>query len=105
MTAPTTSQPFTLRDALEHVRSTLKLRHIDEASDEQVEEAIRIADEALAEQSIMVTLRRAEFLMRRASEGDHQALEKLADAARGCRVALAAMGAMTDADGLDDQED
>jgi len=38
----------TVREALEHVRSTLKLRHIGEASDDEVEEALTIADEALA---------------------------------------------------------
>lgn len=33
---------------LDHVRATLKLRHLGEASDEEVEEALRLADAALA---------------------------------------------------------
>ena len=36
-----------LRDTLEHVAATLKLRHIDEASDEEVEEALAEAAERL----------------------------------------------------------
>src|SRR5665213_1217644 len=34
--------------ALEYVRATLKLRHIDEASDEEVDEALEIADKIIA---------------------------------------------------------
>lgn len=33
---------------LEYVRATLKLRHLDEASDDEVEEALRMADAAMA---------------------------------------------------------
>ncbi|WP_165063911.1 hypothetical protein [Paludisphaera rhizosphaerae] len=36
------------RSTLEHVRATLKLRHIDEATDDEVDEALQMADEALA---------------------------------------------------------
>jgi hypothetical protein len=38
-----------LLDALEHVRAILKLRHIDEASDSQVEEALRMASEIIVQ--------------------------------------------------------
>lgn len=37
-----------LTEALQYTRSILALRHIDEASDEDVNEALRLADEALA---------------------------------------------------------
>ncbi len=33
---------------LDYVRATLKLRHIDEASDDEVDEALEIADKAIA---------------------------------------------------------
>ena len=35
--------------ALEYVRATLKLRHLDEATDDEVEEALKIAQTAVAE--------------------------------------------------------
>jgi hypothetical protein len=38
-----------LLPALEHVRATLKLRHLGEASDDEVEEALVIADAAIAQ--------------------------------------------------------
>ncbi|GIW86358.1 MAG: hypothetical protein KatS3mg108_0682 [Isosphaeraceae bacterium] len=37
-----------LAAVLEHVRATLKLRHLDEASDDEVEEALSMADTAMA---------------------------------------------------------
>ena len=37
-----------LLKALVYVRATLKLRHIDEASDDEVEEALAMADKAIA---------------------------------------------------------
>jgi hypothetical protein len=37
-----------LLEALDYTRATLKLRHIDEATDQEVEEALRIAAAALA---------------------------------------------------------
>jgi hypothetical protein len=50
-----------------------------EANDSHVIASLRMLD----------TLRRAEFLMRRVSEGDHRALENLADAASQCRGVIA----------------
>lgn len=37
-----------LRETLDFVRATLLLRHIDAATDEEVEEALRLADEELS---------------------------------------------------------
>ena len=37
-----------LLEALEYVTATLKLRHIDEASDDEVEEALHIGQKAIA---------------------------------------------------------
>ncbi len=38
-----------LLEALIYVRATLKLRHLDEASDEEVEEALAMADQAIGQ--------------------------------------------------------
>ena len=48
---PSQARPDVTTDligTLDSVRATLKLRHINEASDDEVEEALRMADEALA---------------------------------------------------------
>jgi hypothetical protein len=45
------SDAWELLPALELVRSTLKLRHIDQASDDDVEEALSIADAAIVQAS------------------------------------------------------
>jgi hypothetical protein len=48
---PSQARPDVTRDligTLDSVRATLKLRHMDEASDDDVEEALQMADEALA---------------------------------------------------------
>lgn len=45
------SDAWELLPAMELVRSTLKLRHIDQASDDEVEEALSIADATIAQAS------------------------------------------------------
>ncbi len=47
---------------------------------------------ALAAPKMAKVLQRAEFLMRRASQGDYKAVEKLADAAKECHAALRLAG-------------
>jgi hypothetical protein len=53
------------------------------------EESLRNFRLGLALPSMLHALTRAEFLMRRVSEGDHQALDNLADAAAQCHEVLA----------------
>jgi hypothetical protein len=45
---PNSSQSDELIRTLDYVRATLKLRHIEEASDEEVDEALKIADKIIA---------------------------------------------------------
>lgn len=45
--APNPGQTDELVRTLDYVRATLKLRHIDEASDDEVDEALEIADEII----------------------------------------------------------
>ena len=53
-----------LGSTLEHVRATLKLRHLDQATDADVEEAVRMADDAI-ELSQRIEYRKQNSLIRK----------------------------------------